>query len=372
MTTIDICEISTYNVNVDSERSLLMIHMMSSLQLKLHTIDTTCTSKYIFNDGVQKIELISRNANIFAIKDHKYTNKFLIIYTIIDGRINEHLFGFVVYFDESGEVYDKKIITSSIAEYDSRNVRPNHNNLYLHDDKLIFLFIHRDTKTFFMKLVQFSPTTNSNKINIIFKSAMYCSSYGGTIIPTNNHKYIVTEANIGWQHENQSDDKFQKYIIYDITSIALLNDTKAMFERHFTDDYKLITDIITFKDEDEISSFEGYPIKCIKCNNKTAIASANYNVDKYGHNFASFGNSFCVNCMIKYSCKNWNCCKALISSCFSAKQDITICEHILTEENNYECNKEHVNISITFDTEQTYIPPYLLRGVVTYGKYKYC
>ena len=125
-----------------------------------------------------------------------------------------------------------------------------------------------------------------------------------------------------------------------------------------TDIDKYITKIIALDVEE--TSFEGYPLKCAKCSNLTKTAIYGYNNITMG-----LGNSYCVNCDIRYSKSDnsWICCK-LTNKMDDDKDDfgINICSCKLEPTTNYICNKQEVhskkyNLQINY-TEKTYKYPF--------------
>ena len=374
---LDICEVDIYdNIKFDSERSILLDYIMNTIQLQLNKrkddedITTFKNNINIYCDDEQQIIQTAPHimCGIMAIKDKKYNNKFMITYTIKDGYTTKNMFGFFVFFNEKGAVCDKKMITSMIVHYDLRDVCPTSNNIFLYGDNLIFIYTYRDIRTFCIQLLEFSPITTNGTVSIDIKSYKYDSRYGRSIIDTNNYKYIVTEAEICWQRNDIADEKFKKYIVYDFTSLTITNNNKVTFKRYFVDDYKCMSDMACTSEE--LSWYEEYPIKCIKCNLKTATASANYDLSKYGNTSVYFGNSFCYDCMIRYSASSsrWQCCK--IKQHSTADTDICICNNNVLVEQNYVCTNTHVEIQTKFNSVSTHIPPYLKKGTIVYGEYK--
>jgi hypothetical protein len=372
MTNSKSCEIDLYQISTNYSEKLeklsLLKYIIDTIEIKLYqkgyNDENTKYKKILYDDENQQIVLLNElllDYNMLAIKDTKYNNKFLILFSLKHYYTDYNIFGFIVYFNKECKILEKKIITSVITNYDNRNVTVNNKNIFMYDNHITFIYTHRDLRTFNIDFIKIQEETYENNIDIILKSCYYNNKYSGKIINTNNPRYIVIDTTNKYSDVKQ---KCNKYIIYDITSLKKITDIKAEINYYDVDYYNDIIDKVVEKDE--INEYDGYPLKCIKCNNKTTITDAIYDISEYSNTYNHFGNSFCNKCMIRYSKSSncWVCCKPI-----QYNNNINICCEKLSIENNCECTKVHCDVKTEFiiDVNSGLMPPYINKGKIYYN-----
>jgi hypothetical protein len=89
----------------DHERSILLknnAHMISPKLCKFDELNEIEKKNVVYSDPVKNMAIVINrevSSYICVIKDKKYDNKYLIIYTLIESHIANCVFGFFVYFD---------------------------------------------------------------------------------------------------------------------------------------------------------------------------------------------------------------------------------------------------------------------------------
>lgn len=262
---------------------------------------------------LEKSVLVNR---VVAIKDYKYENKFLILFNIFGNYTSVEVYGFFAYFDEKGFVVNKVVVNHLIVSYDHRNVNMGHDNMFLYHDHFLFLYQHRDTKNIVANFILFDDR------NIKVFNTHY--------FPFGGKDFFIYHGHVVFKDNN-------KYKLIDLQF-----DTEFLIKE--VDDYTIVSVV-----EKDVDFYEGYPLKCGRCNENGKIAIAYYGLGSIG-----FGNCFCDQCMIKYSKSRacWECCKNIGGTpCFNQV--------------NYVCEKEHDG-EVIMKFNKTYIPPYLMNGSVEY------
>lgn len=308
---------------------------------------------------------------MFAVQDGSQSNRYFIGFTYSGNVYIDNICGMIVYFDSTGKIGEKTIIDRIVCKYDLSNGRINTSRAIFYKQCLLFYQVHKDT----CELILF--------VNLLSNVDRLCyKSHEHTRIKTNwilldktkheNQRFLhVTEV---LEEKNWSPVKTTNVLI-DLDSlkfvenyISLSSNFKSNSKSYLLMDYykiDLAADIdkcmveITKVNIDD-SSFDGYPIKCAKCLSLTKTA-----MYKTNHILMGLGDSFCIDCNIRYSKSenSWICCKLSnkVDSCeniFSTN----ICSCKLEPGENYVCKEQH-NHSVKFNlkincTDKTYRYPY--------------
>lgn len=317
---------SLKEVEKSTDTSCLIQSIVNNIHCELVNNDNN-NNNVVYQDDYKQIVLTKQcNAvnRIIVIKDYKYDNKFLVLFNVYSGYTTMQVYGFFVFFNK-GKVAKKMYINNMITSYDHRDVNMSHENMFLYDDHFLFVYDHRDTKRFIGNFVLF------NTLNLYDYASMkiynrYYFSFGGDIIVTNNSHVVIKDKDVYRVIDLYFDDGFSVGEYDDYTKAPVINK--------------------------DITEFDGYPMKCVRCDKVGSIASAYYGISTIG-----LGNCFCTECMIRYSKsdRRWYCCQSINHGpCFNVLND-----------NNYQCDKIHdTNYKLEFN--KTYVPPYLEKGSVVY------
>ena len=312
--------------------------------------------KVIFHDSdAQKIMIIKNSilfCDIYAVKDELEPNRYFVGFNNFVEYSNIKTIGMIDYFDDTGNVKNKKLLTKELSDKDSRN---GPISTYLYNQSLIFTQIHRDSGALLMGIVllshddKFITTKNSfyfNKIKCIdrFKKV-------NPIINKRFIKFITSETNY----------------LFDMGSVRteIIESSKGIFTSVKEDKNHLV--ITSYKvSTDELDAFidnfsagneyygDGYPNNCIECGDLTFKATYTYPQGKFASCFTGLGNGYCPKCQIRFSKteQRWECCKL-------SHPENYMCSNVITKNNP--CNKEHSlthKIVIHSDKEQSEKFPY--------------
>lgn len=296
---------------------------------------------HIINTSQQDTHIILTDklyefGSLFIIKDSFNDNRYFIGFTFHAYYTIHNATGIFVYFNQHGQSDQYKICTNILWHYDHRNGKCDDTNTCLFNQSLVFGYIHRDTGTLFMfvnylsyddEIIAQTKEFDTDIHGIRFNSKNNAPKY-------NRFYYIFS--------------KEKNHILFDLGSLGKINNNDS-------DNYKIDKYIITPNDNDDnklelffndienipICEYnDGYPEKCIKCNQATISA-----IYYHDNSSCNLGNSYCNNCNIRYSQSylRWECCK-----CISYSNDnYYMCNKPLNN-NNYECDEKTHMINIKF------------------------
>ena len=292
--------------------------------------------------------------NLCAVKDTKYNNKYLIVYTLYHCSRNE-VYCFIVYFNDSWP-HTRKYITQSIMNLSTKSSTPNSQNLYFHDDVLLMCDKFTEMQNFIFRFTKFSENYDSrceSYENVLWSNAQYSTPLRGNVLFDLQFSHLVTiemtSKNTydlcGWETQKFNQQN-KKYVIIDMLSVTKNNDN-VMFTTYPTDDYLSVLPTIVHVDK-KMDTYDGYPLVCIKCKQDTSFVIAElYGDCKFSHTSCSLGHSFCKQCMIRYSLTNssWVCCRSKLKD-----GNMYICENKIND--TFVCDLEHYDneIKIICDT----------------------
>lgn len=327
----------------------ILTSMMKLIHVKLIPADRECVSdqhnKIIYQDEKNKILCNTfLPYDIFAIKDHKYSNKYMILLELPTSHpMTLCIYGYFVFFSPSGNVHKTMYICALISDFDCRNVEPSKKNMFIYDDNFIFLYTHRDARVFYIQFIKYDTFTSDDHAKIICEPSLYISDITGNIDNNNNNnQYVVIKKG------------FNCYIVINMNFYETCTESNKFFNyiTYETNDYNdVIIDTISQKPD----KFEGYPLKCINCNNQTYETLIKIDANM----LYSCGYSFCKNCLIRYSKYNrqWICCKPSYKQTYGGETKIDICGKKLQSDNV--CDNKHIGYNIVFNMKDTYAPPYI-------------
>jgi hypothetical protein len=311
---------------------------------------------------------------IFIIPDYSTPHRYFAGFEYNCEYISSRIAGMIVYFDNDGNMIQnkKKIIRCGLSEdYDIRNGIINHLNSAFYKQTLIFTQSHRDTKNLIINinLLDFND-------NIICQSSKFTELK--TILSNDytNIQTLLKYPRFFHFHGNSNnkinnDDNKKKNIMIDLGSLKLLKKYVKQYVQpnsnifKFNPFYYLSLDYyLSNSDQDNMEEFfeqanlyqteeftDGYPNKCVICFKKTSEA-----IFAYKNILMGLGNSFCLECQIRYSLsdKVWKCCK--LKKC-SDTDSIDLCSNKLSSSNNYLCDNlshlENYRLNIT-DTNSNF------------------
>lgn len=413
-------EIQFIENNNDFERTIFIKYIVDKMTIKLiqlsdtsNTINKTINFKnynLLYKDNKYIIIKERNNFNNLiqcVIKDNKYENKYLILFTMDSGCTTRYIYGYIVYFDDNNNINKQLYIKQHLFDYDWRDCWPSNENIYMYDDNILFLYTHRDTHTYFLKMCKIITYGQYDCVENMYITSLFDSSLYGNLVENElikqlpnelkqlqtimnlNNNDIDTEKEINKilsnmrniyshiknkqyvvinviKHENRNWINLNKdnklYVVIDIGSFIIEKNRKSklgdnrnilLFSTYATNDYN---EIINKPEQiTEITEYQGYPLKCIKCGAKTTKTIINI-VIKDGYSTTNVGNSYCHNCKLRYSQndKVYYCCLPVIIN-----NEIKICYNILNQTNNYQCDKNHENIEPEYIIQKSYYPPYL-------------
>lgn len=297
------------------------------------------TEKIIFENGefIITCDNIYNLAEIYAVQDIMNKNRFIVIIshtTNIPCLINSG--GIILYFNEDNKLYSKIILnTHLLVSYDDRNSYISKDNTFFRNQFLIFLAIHRDNNKLIININEFD--------------------YDDQLI---NHTEFYTDINPNrFYSMNIYVNKFLTLSDNSCIDISSFNINRNIINFHY---YVFENSIENFIDkfidkfndsEDYDDKFgDGYPLNCIKCNNKTSRITFYYN-----YTIMNMGSGFCTNCIIRYSKseKRWKCSKIINNN--NCSSDLDLC---------YECKKNHDNIDYIFELTKSQKYPFKNEGAL--------
>jgi len=310
----------------------------------------------IYTDDNEIITTTAKNTYgiyslIYAVRDMgKQPNRFFIG-IVLDGEIVQNtILGLIVYFNEEGNVFEKRIFSKPVFDYDIRNGRYN---TFFYNQSLVFTQGHRDTSKLMIGLNL-----------LLFEDFLINTSRNYTEINNNyfNKYKLINNRFINIEFKNES-------LLIDLASLKKVEREDdenygfyGMFKNKGTKKNYLVIETYSFNDSLNIDNFikdfnkegeefdDDYPINCINCDSLTSFASI-YNDNSY----MNLGKSYCHNCKIRYSKSEnrWVCCRLLCNN--------HLCQSPLDKDNK--CCKEeqeHMNdeIKIVRSLENSEIYPY--------------
>lgn len=326
--------IKSYDIYLNNDNiSYFFRNYIDSLQFKKYNIVNKNmilnTEKIIFENEecIITCNNIYNLAEIYAVQDFMNKNRFIVIIshtTHISCLINSG--GIILYFNEDNKIYSKHILDKHILlSYDTRNSYISKNNTYFRNQFLIFLVIHRDNNKLIININEFD--------------------YDDQLI---NHTEFYTDIKPNrFYSMNIFDNKFvtlsDKSCI-DISSFNI-NTNTIKFDYYVFDNF-----IEKLKDSENYDDkfCDGYPLNCIKCNNKTSRITFYHN-----YTIMNMGSGFCTNCTIRYSKseKRWKCSKIINNNNCCSDLDLL-----------YECKINHDNIDYIFDLTKSQKYPFKNEG----------
>lgn len=222
-----------------------------------------------------------------------------------------------------------------ILSYDSRNTWLSKESIFLYDDSLLFIYKHRDTNHFILNPILFNTYKLDDTADITILNVDE-KTLNGSIICTYDNRVVI-------KHKNET------------YSIIHLYFKELQLHMYQCDDYT--QQVLT---NNMVAEFDGYPIVCCFCNQKTSIAHANFQCSSM-----FLGNSFCQHCMIRYSKsdKTWICCQSIVSDNDGNYLHHKMCGNYIVD--NKPCDRIH-NTNYKLELKETYFPPYLSKGKVIY------
>jgi hypothetical protein len=381
-------------VETDYERTFLLkriAHLISPRLCKINELSETQKENVIYSDQIKNDAIVINDKSvsnyICAIKDKKYDNKYLIIYTLMESRYTNYVFGFFVYFDNTPNSWSNfprkyHFVSKSIMRLSHKCQIPSSNNTILYDDVLFMCDHFCETRGSIFRFVKFDTsfdTRDETYINLIWYDAKYSTQIIGEFVNNNDSPHLAIiemhgrcQYDLGGWETQKFNEQNKKFIIFDLESITK-NSDKLNFTVYMTDDYEkcISQNLLVKKETKPPLIYDGYPLVCKKCNQETSnvfseIQRMNYN--SYSCQTQSFGASFCKDCMIRFSLTKgqWMCCKPVIKN-----NEIYACENILTKDSMFVCEKEHKEynedkIKVECNVSRQISPPYLNSGTVRY------
>lgn len=190
--------------------------------------------------------------NLCAIKDNKYSNKYLIIYTFIEYFHGAHVYCFITYFDN--DRYDKYGQNPSMVKYFLQQIMrlsdgssiPNSENLYFYDDVLLMCDMFNRLHNFILRFTKFgknNDTRITSYADILWADVKYSTPLIGNILFDSQYPYFTiiemsrkTTYDLCGCETQKFNHNNNKYVIIDMLSLVK-NDTSVMFTTYSTDDY---------------------------------------------------------------------------------------------------------------------------------------
>lgn len=272
-------------------------------------------------------------AKIYAVQDLMNKNRFIIIIshtTHISFLINSG--GIILYFNEDNKIYSKHIVNSHLlVSYDVRNSYISKQNTFFRNQYLIFLAIHRDNNKLIININEFD--------------------YDEQLI---NHTEFYTDINPNRYYSfNVYLNKFitlSDNSCIDISSFNINKNNITFRYYNFENIETFIQNISNLENNDDKFD-DGYPLNCIKCNNKTSRVTICHN-----YMIMNMGSGFCSNCIIRYSKseKRWKCSKIINNYHCCSDLDLF-----------YECKKNHDKCEYIFDMKKSQKYPFKNEGTYT-------
>jgi hypothetical protein len=283
--------------------------------------------KIIYHDSNTQRLMIIKNSmffnHIYAVRDELEPNRYFVGFNSFGQYANITTIGMIIYFDDDGNVKNKKIFLRELCNYDSRNGLIE---TYLYNQSLIFTQIHRDTSAFMMNIVLLSYDDCFETRNKFYfeKIKTICKFENNRDVL--NKRFIKVETidtnrlfDMGSTRiEINKSNKTENQLI--ITSYKVSNSELENFINSFSDNNEYYND--------------GYANNCIECGEVTSIANYSYSNSKYSATHLGLGRGYCFKCQIRYSKTEqiWKCCKL-------KNNDDYLCSNTVTKNNM--CKKEH-------------------------------
>ena len=252
-------------------------------------------------------------------------NRYLIIISYINHQTySKNAGGMIIYFDDDNKIYSKIILNKYIlSSYDDRNGYLRSNKFFFRNQILICLTSHRDNQRVLLYINEFNYDDQPINYTYVFTN-MISSMFFQNIL--HNNKILTISNTCVIDMSSIIFDKIKKLITFD----------KYEFDSKCESIDKFLEN---FCGENYDSKYDdGYPLNCIKCNQKTN------NIVSYYYGMMNMGSGFCTNCLIRYSQseKRWKCSKI--------RNKNYCCKDL---DSNYECNIKHDECEYKFDVKKS-------------------
>ena len=281
----------------------------------------TCENIFNLSDILVVQDIINKNRYLFVVSYHNKT------YTMEAG-------GMIIYFNDDNKIYLQKILNKYIlTSYDDRNGYLTSKKIFFRNQFIICVTNNRDNYHILLYITELNYNDNIINNGYIFSDTISSMFYKPILY--NNKLLSVSDT-----------------CLIDISSIIFDIDKKNIsMDKYELQSKELISKFLeNFSgDNYDIKYRDDYPINCIKCNQLTSI------IMSHSYLTMSMGNSFCTNCLIRFSKSEnkWKCCKSINKNyCFN---DL---------DSNYECNNKHEECKYIFDLNRTFKFPFKNCGIL--------
>ena len=343
-------DLYNYNENITSAGSFFQKYIGNLIIKKYKTKEYSEETKSADEEKIysdDNVTLVCSRiyglSKVIAIPDQMNANRFLITVSYM----NTHSYmcevgGIIAYFDNENQLQSKIIINRLIGTYDDRNGRISIKNTFFRNQFLVIVMCHRDNRKVILEITEFNYDDTCIHQTTIYTD-IKCDRYShDTTIHLNKLIHVAPK------------------IYLDMSSIKFHTEKKELsIDKYNTNTLEEFLATFDGKNYDEQFN-DGYPLKCIKCNNKLSRITA-----YYMYCITQCGSGVCESCLIRFSKTEgrWKCCQMVQNGTNTNYVD---CYGNLNGDN--QCTNDHASCIFEFTTSVSTKFPFKNEGSLVIRK----